>query len=54
MPFESLAKVTKSGAGSGDKEYYQVNGASHIQTYYVPEYVEDVVGKLKEFFGSKL
>lgn len=41
-------------AGSGDKEYYQVNGASHIQTYYVSEYVEDVVGKLKEFFGSKL
>lgn len=41
-------------AGTKDKEYYQIKGASHIQTYYVPEYVEDVVGKLKEFFGNKL
>lgn len=41
-------------AGTKDKEYYQIKGASHIQTYYVPEYVEDVVNKLKEFFGNKL
>lgn len=41
-------------AGTKDKEYYQINGASHIQTYYVPEYVEDAVNKLKEFFGNKL
>lgn len=41
-------------AGTPDKEYYQINGASHIQTYYVPEYVEDAISKLKEFFGNKL
>lgn len=41
-------------AGTADKEYYQIKGASHIQTYYVPEYVEDAVNKLKEFFGNKL
>lgn len=41
-------------AGTKDKEYYRIDGASHIQTYYVPEYVDDVVGKLKEFFGKKL
>ena len=41
-------------AGTPDKEYYQINGASHIQTYYVPEYVEDTVNKLKEFFENKL
>lgn len=41
-------------AGTKDKEYYQINGASHIQTYYVPEYVEDAVNKLNEFFGNKL
>lgn len=41
-------------AGSPDKEYYQINGASHIQTYYVPQYVDDAVNKLKEFFGNKL
>lgn len=41
-------------AGTKDKEYYQIKGASHIQTYYVPEYVDDAVNKLKEFFGNKL
>lgn len=41
-------------AGTKDKEYYQIKGASHIQTYYVPEYVDDAVNKLNEFFGNKL
>lgn len=41
-------------AGAKEKEYYSVEGASHIQTYYVPEYVDKVVGKLKEFFGKNL
>lgn len=41
-------------AGTKDKEYYSVEGASHIQTYYVPEYVDKVVGKIKEFFGKNL
>lgn len=41
-------------AGTKAKEYYRINGASHIQTYYVPEYVDDAVNKLKEFFGNKL
>ena len=41
-------------AGAKEKEYYSVEGASHIQTYYVPEYVDKVVGKLKESFGKNL
>lgn len=41
-------------AGTKDKEYFQVEGASHIQTYYVPEYVDATVGKMKEFFGKNL
>lgn len=41
-------------AGIHDKEYYQINEASHIQTYYVLEYVEDAVNRLKEFLGNKL
>lgn len=41
-------------AGTKDKEYYQINGASHIQTYYVPEYINDAINKLKEFFENKL
>lgn len=41
-------------AGTKDKEYFQVEGASHIQTYYVPEYVDAAVGKMKAFFGKNL
>lgn len=37
-----------------EKEYFVIEGASHIQTYYVPEYVNAVVGKLTEFFGKNL
>lgn len=37
-----------------DQEYFVIDGASHIQTYYVPEYVNAVVGKLQEFFGKNL
>lgn len=46
--------IDMPGNARGVEEYYQINGASHIQTYYVPEYVEDAVNKLKEFFGNKL
>lgn len=41
-------------AGTGDKEYFPIEGASHIQTYYVPEYVDAAVAKLAEFFGRTL
>ena len=41
-------------AGTKDKEYFPIEGASHIQTYYVPEYVDAAVGKMKEFFGKNL
>lgn len=40
--------------GTQDKELFLIPGATHIQTYYVPEYVDRAVGKLTEFFGSKL
>lgn len=36
------------------KEYFPIEGASHIQTYYVPEYVDKAVGKLRDFFGKNL
>ncbi len=41
-------------AGSKNKEIYLVPGAQHIETYWVPEYVEKEVGKLREFFGKWL
>jgi len=40
--------------GTQDKEMFLVPGATHIKTYYVPEYVEQVVGKLTEFFAQHL
>lgn len=44
----------KKAAGANDKELFLIPGATHIQTYYVPEYVETAVGKLVKFFGEKL
>ena len=36
------------------KELFLIPGATHIKTYYVPEYVELAVNKLTEFFESNL
>ena len=36
------------------KELYLIEGASHIQTYWVEEYINQVVDKLEEFFSSNL
>lgn len=44
----------RNATGTQDKEMFLVPGATHIKTYYVPEYVQQVVGKLTEFFGNKL
>ena len=40
--------------GTQDKELFLISGARHIQTYYVPEYVNTVVDKLTTFFGRTL
>ena len=40
--------------GTQDKELFLIPCATHIKTYYVPEYVEQAVNKLTEFFGKKL
>ena len=40
--------------GTKEKELFLIPGATHIQTYYVPEYVALAVNKLKEFFGKFL
>ena len=36
------------------KELFLIEGATHIRTYWVPEYVEEAAGKLKEFLTSNL
>lgn len=50
MSREAYVKAT----AARDKEYFVIEGASHIQTYYVPEYVDAAVGRLTEFFGKNL
>lgn len=41
-------------SGTDEKELFLIPEATHIQSYYVPEYVEQAVNKLKEFFGKYL
>ena len=36
------------------KELFLIEGATHIRTYWVPEYVDKAADKLKEFFGNNL
>ncbi|MFH6959149.1 alpha/beta hydrolase [Flavobacterium aquidurense] len=36
------------------KELFVIEGATHIQTYWKPEYVSQIVTKLKEFYQSNL
>jgi uncharacterized protein len=40
--------------GTKEKELFLIPGATHIQTYYVPEYVAQAMRKLNEFFGKFL
>lgn len=40
--------------GTSDKELFLVKGATHIQTYFVPEYVKQISEKLITFFQQKL
>ena len=44
----------KKASGTKDKELFIIPGATHIQTYYVSEYVNAAAGKLVKFFGEKL
>lgn len=41
-------------SGTNDKEMYLIPGATHIQTYYVPEYVTQISDKLTVFFNKNL
>lgn len=48
MTDEAYRKATNAK----NKELYLIEGATHIQTYYVPEYVAQAMEKLNEFFGK--
>jgi uncharacterized protein len=40
--------------GTKDKELFKIEGATHIETYWVPKYVDAAMGKLKPFFARTL
>lgn len=50
MTKDAFAKAT----GTQDKELFIIPNATHIETYWVPEYVNQVVDKLVQFYGKKL
>ena len=51
---KSDKRIKAVATGTKDKELFKIPGATHIRTYFVPEYVDAAVGKLKEFFGRTL
>lgn len=50
MSEEAYEKAT----GTNNKELFKVPGATHIQTYFVPEYVDQITKKLLAFYGENL
>ncbi|MBF0761816.1 alpha/beta hydrolase [Dysgonomonas mossii] len=47
-------EVFKNAANAKTKELFLVEGATHIQTYWKSEYVNQIVNKLVDFFGNNL
>ncbi len=44
----------KKATNAKNKELFQISGATHIQTYWKPEYVSQAVNKLKDFYQINL
>lgn len=40
--------------GTKNKELFLIDGATHIRTYWYPEYVDKAMNKLEEFYGKNL
>jgi uncharacterized protein len=50
MSEDAFAKAT----GTKDKELFKIEGATHIETYWVPKFVEIALSKLTPFFARTL
>ena len=50
MSEKALPKAT----GTDDKELFLIEGARHIEAYWVDEYVDAALGKLTDFYGANL
>lgn len=44
----------KGASNAKDKELFLIDGATHIETYWQPEYVNQAIGKLAQFYGKNL
>ena len=50
MSEEAFAKAS----GTADKQLFIVPGATHIRTYFVKEYVDQITAKIRQFYSAKL
>ncbi|SSC64715.1 alpha/beta hydrolase [Ciceribacter selenitireducens] len=50
MTEDAFSKAT----GTTNKELFKIEGAKHIETYWVPEYVDAALSRLKPFFDRHL
>lgn len=50
MTEDAFAKAT----GTQNKELFKIDGATHIESYWVPKYVNQAVEKLTQFYGKSL
>jgi hypothetical protein len=50
LTLDAFPKATNAKA----KELFLIDGATHIETYWKPEYVSQAINKLIEFFGTYL
>lgn len=50
MTKDAFAKAT----GTENKELFLISGASHIRTYWVPEYVDQAMAQLQMFYAKNL
>ncbi|SDZ70842.1 hypothetical protein SAMN05518854_115119 [Variovorax sp. YR266] len=50
MSEDAFAKAT----GTKDKEFFKIDGATHIETYWVPKYVDAAMEKLTTFYAKTL
>ena len=50
MTQDAFAKAT----GTQEKELFLIDGATHIETYWVPQYVDQAVQQLTQFYGKHL
>jgi len=50
MTEDAFPKAT----GTKDKELFKIEGATHIETYWVPKYVDAAMGTLTAFYAKTL